>query len=210
VTERPIDRVHWVYSSTTNAEIAERYDAWAKDYDTDLEAGLGYTGPTIVSAYVAKHVANDSRVLDAGVGTGLVGVALARHGFDDLTGIDLSQGMLGKAAETGVYGELRQMTLGETLHFASETFDAVACVGTLTEGHAPPSSLDELIRVTRPGGYIVFSIRPDVYASLGFAEKIEALTTAGKWTLADSSDEVLVMPQGDSIATVRVWVYRVL
>ena len=87
MTERPIDRVHWVYSSTTNDEIAERYDAWAKDYDTDLEAGLGYTDPTIVSAYVAKHVANDSRVLDAGVGTGLVGVALAEFGTEGLADV---------------------------------------------------------------------------------------------------------------------------
>ena len=35
------DRVRWIYSSRDNQELAERYDQWAKDYDTDLEAEFG-------------------------------------------------------------------------------------------------------------------------------------------------------------------------
>ena len=34
------NRVQWVYSSRNNEELAERYDHWAKDYDTDLVLGL--------------------------------------------------------------------------------------------------------------------------------------------------------------------------
>ena len=38
------DKVHWVYSSQNNQELAERYEVWAKDYEQDL-LPENYTGP---------------------------------------------------------------------------------------------------------------------------------------------------------------------
>jgi len=57
---------------------------------------------------------------------------------------------------------LARMVLGETLEFETDAFDAVTCVGVLTFGHAPASSLDEFVRVTKPGGHVTFTVRPDV------------------------------------------------
>ena len=55
------------------------------------------------------------------------------------------------------------MVMGEPLDIPSGAFDAVICVGALTLGHAPANSLDELVRVTNPGGYVLFNLRPDHY-----------------------------------------------
>ena len=82
------------------------------------------------------------------------------------------------------------------LDYATGAFDAVVSVGVLTVGHAPASSLDELVRVTRPGGHIVYTLRPDVYRDSGFKEKQESLAAAGKWRLIEVSEGVSTPAQG--------------
>ena len=39
------ERLRWVYSSTTNAELEQRYDQWAELYDRDVAEDLGFVGP---------------------------------------------------------------------------------------------------------------------------------------------------------------------
>ncbi|MBW2631776.1 MAG: hypothetical protein JRC90_08455 [Deltaproteobacteria bacterium] len=80
----------------------------------------------------------------------------------------------------------------------------------LTVGHAPASSFDELIRITRPGGYIVFSLRPDVYRDSGFKEKQDALESEGKWKPVETSEEFQTMPKGEPDVCHQVWVYQIV
>ena len=201
-------KVQWVYSSRNNQELAERYDQWARDYDRDLDREFGYVGPERTAEVFARHVPRGDRVLDAGAGTGLVGAILYRMGYRNLVGIDLSRGMLEEAREKDVYRELRQMVLGERLDFATSSFDAVISVGVLTVGHAPASSLEELARITRPGGCLVFTLRPDVYEGSGFKEKQEALVETD-WELVEVSDELQVLPRGEPEVYHQIWVYRI-
>ena len=79
------------------------------------------------------------------------------------------------------------MTLGETLDFPDGAFDATICVGVLTLGHAPARSLHELARVTRPGGHVVFTLRPDVYENNGFREVQDVLAATGRWAFEEVS-----------------------
>ena len=169
------DKLQWIYSSRDNQEIEERYDGWATDYDNDLEHDFAWRSPQETSKVLARYVNKNARVLDAGAGTGLVGSELAKLGFDNLVAMDLSQGMLDEANQKSVYQELRQMVMGDSLDFPTDSFDAVISVGVLTLGHAPPSSFDELVRITKPGGYIVFSLRPDAYECNGFKDKMDEL-----------------------------------
>ena len=204
------DRVQWVYSSKNNSELSQRYDEWAKDYDKDLSEFFGWTAPKIASAYLAKYVHPDSIVLDAGSGTGLVGVALAKHGFQELTAMDLSEGMLKEARCKNVYKKLDQMVLGKPLNYGTDFFDAVISVGVMTLGHAGPESFDELLRITRPHGYIVFTIRTDVYLNNGFKDKQEEMESQNLWEVVDVSDEFHPLPTGEPEVLHQVWVYRVL
>ena len=102
------------------------------------------------------------------------------------------------------------MVMGETLEFSAGVFDAVISVGVFTVGHAPANSLDELVRITRAGGHIVFSLRPDVYLDSGFKEKQEALAAAGKWRLVEEGEEFQPLPKGEPEVLHQVWVYQVI
>jgi SAM-dependent methyltransferase len=203
------ERVQWIYTSKDNKELAERYDQWAKDYDADLDEGFGWLGPQRAVEYFAKYVPQNARILDAGAGTGLVGELLARRGYKDLVAMDLSEGMLEEARKKNAYREFHQMVMGEALDYATDSFDAVISIGVLTVGHAPASSLDELVRITRPGGYIVFSLRPDVYRDSGFKEKQDALEAEGKWKLVEASEEFQPLPKGEPDVYHQVWIYQV-
>jgi SAM-dependent methyltransferase len=203
------NRVQWVYSSRDNKELTERYDQWARDYDSDLEEDFEYRGPRIASEFFARYVAPGAAILDAGAGTGLVGELLTQLGYSDLVAMDLSPGMLEEAGKKKVYKELRQMVMGDTLDFATDSFDAVISVGVLTQGHAPASSLDELVRITKPGGYICFTLRPDIYESNGFKEKQMALEAAGRWKLVEASEKQQMLPKGEPDVYHQVWVYQV-
>jgi predicted TPR repeat methyltransferase len=204
------NRVQWVYEAPDRQELQKRYDVWAKEYDRDLAESFGYIGPRLGAEYFAKHVAKDAHVLDAGAGTGLVGIELARLGYKNIDGMDMSQGMLDEARKKGVYRDLRQLVLGEPLSYADGEFDAVISVGVLTLGHAPASSLDELVRVVRAGGHVIYSLRPDVYSSNGFREKHAELEAAGRWKMVEVSDEVKIMPKGEPEVAHQVWVFRVI
>ncbi|MDA0735422.1 MAG: class I SAM-dependent methyltransferase [Chloroflexi bacterium] len=203
------NRVQWVYSSRNNQELAERYDQWAKDYDQDLEQDFDWLGPQRAAEVFAQHVPINSRILDAGAGTGLVGEFLAAKGYGQIIAMDLSAGMLEEASKKNVYQEFHQMVMGEPLGFDTGSFDAVVSVGVLTVGHAPASSLDELVRITKPGGYVVFSLRPDVYESAGFKEKQAELESVGKWKLTEESDKFQPLPKGEPEVMHQVWVYQV-
>ena len=204
------NRVQWVYSSRDNQELEERYDQWSKDYDSDLSEEFDYQSPRRAAEVLAGHVPRDARILDAGAGTGLVGEILSSMGYQRMVAMDLSQGMLEEARKRGVYEDFHQMVMGETLDYETGSFDAVITVGVLTVGHAPASSLDELVRVTRPNGVIVFSLRPDVYEHNGFRERQDDLEVQGKWQLVDRTEEFQPMPKGEPEVMHRVWVYRVV
>ena len=210
VYDKRQERVQWIYSSKDNKELADRYDQWAKDYDTDLDEGFGWLGPQRAVDYFVKYVPKDARILDAGAGTGLCGELLAKEGYKNLVAMDISQGMLEEARNKNCYQEFHQMVMGEPLDYATDSFDAVISVGVMTVGHAPASSLDELVRITRPGGYIIYSLRPDVYRENGFKEKQESLEKESKWKLIEVSEEFQPLPKGEPEVYHQVWIYQVV
>jgi SAM-dependent methyltransferase len=202
------EKVQWVYNSQNNQELAERYDVWAKDYDRDLLETFGRTLNDPSIQQVVKYVPKNARLLDAGAGTGLVGEYLHQQGYTNLTAIDISEGMLAEARKRNVYTELHQMVLGEPLAFADDSFDAIISIGVFTVGHAPSRSFDELIRISKPGGKIVFTMRTNFYESSDFKEKFAALETALKWELVDNDITYQAMPKAEPDVYLQVWVYQ--
>ena len=93
------DKLEWIFASSDNQQLADRYDRWATQYDADHD-GWEWIGPAKAVEQL-RDLGAISTVLDAGCGTGRVGVELAATGWDGtLVGIDLSAGMLAVAAET--------------------------------------------------------------------------------------------------------------
>jgi SAM-dependent methyltransferase len=203
------ERVNWVYASKDNDELAERYDRWAEDYEQDLIEVYGRVVRDPFVDSVMRHVAKDASILDAGVGTGLLGACLYQYGYRHLVGIDLSEGMLAQARRKNIYQALHRMVLGEPLDFAAGEFDATICAGVFTPGHAPASALEELIRVTRPGGLILFTIRPDYYQESAFRDLLPSLERAGRLRLVDNGVRYQAAPKAEPDLILQVWVYEI-
>ncbi len=208
MSRRISEQIHAVYDATTNHELETAYDAWAEQYEADL-ASFGYRTPAVAAGLFARHVPAAARpLLEAGCGTGLLGHALHDIGFAEITGMDSSPGMLAAAGRKGAYGELVHGRLGEPLDFADGQFAATAAIGVFAPGHAPAEGFAELIRVTRAGGVVMFSIRHDTDAETGFAAHAEALAGEGRWSLVEATRPYQTMPFGEPEVLHRVFVYR--
>lgn len=198
-----------VFNAKNSQEAAELYDAWAEDYEGRV-LSYGYSTPAVAAWFMGRYVQpNDGTVLDAGAGTGLMAEVLAPLGYRDLVGIDISPHMLELARRKGAYNELHQMELGGRLNLPSDAFAAVVSTGVFAAGHAPPESFDELMRITKPGGYVIFSVRTDVYLEGGFREKQEALEREGRWQLVGASEPFSHMRFEDPELKVQVFAYQV-
>ncbi|MBA2641696.1 MAG: MFS transporter [Actinobacteria bacterium] len=198
-----------LYGARDVDELRSEYDRIARAYDAELVEGMGYRSPAAVLEVAQRLLPRDGRILDAGAGTGLLGTAMAEAGFTRLDALDLSAGMLAEAARKNVYRALHQAKLGDELAFGSAAYDGVVASGVLTTGHAPAESLDELVRVTRAGGHVIFTLRSDQLPP-GFEDKIAALEEAERWQLVERGDEFQALPSGEPEVVVRVWAFRVL
>ncbi len=203
------DRLKWIYSSKNTEELAERYDDWAESYDKELEEDYGWQIPQLMAEELSGFTPVNARILDAGAGTGLVGQFLGSLGYGNLVAMDLSSEMLNKAREKDVYQEFHQMDMGETLDFPDDSFDAVVCAGVLTFSHAPAKSLYEMVRVTKPGGHILYSLRTDAYESMGFEGITGELESRQKWKLVEKKGHQSFAQKEQDVVH-DIWVYEVL
>ena len=196
-----------MYAARDNRELADSYDHWAQDYEDDM-LSLGYSLPAVAAGFVGRHVTPGNTVLDAGAGTGMFGDILRVLGYEEIVGIDISERMLEVAREKNAYRGLYRMVLGEPLEFGSGSFSAAVSVGVFTTNHAPPEALDELVRVVEPGGWVIFSVRDDVYRNEGFEEKQASLETDGRWRRVTMSKAFQPFPAGNTSHLNRLFVYK--
>ncbi len=138
-----------------------------------------------------------------------MGRCLADLGYTDLTAMDMSPAMLEESRAKNLYRALHRMVMGQPLDFPSDTFDAVISVGVFIIGHAPAPSFDELVRVTRAGGHLIFTIRLDVFETGGFDRKLASLEAEGKLRLVEVNGPFAPMPKSKPGSFSQVWAYRV-
>ena len=165
-----------ILSAASTDELMDVYDGWAARYDDELLGEWGYTSPQKAVDLLSESMRlSDLRVLDAGCGTGLVGSLLKVAGVPNITGIDYSSGMLAQAQEKRIYDALHLMDMNQSLDLASNSFDAVTCIGTFTSTHVKPDAVRELIRVTRSGGSVIFTVRDDYWRATHFVDLVAEL-----------------------------------
>ena len=70
------------------------------------------------------------------------------------------------------------MDLNQRLDIPSDSFDAATCVGTFTSAHVQPV-VGELVRLVRPGGRVVFTVRDDYWKATNFIDLLVDLHTQG-------------------------------
>lgn len=198
-----------VYGAKGPDEIARLYDEWAESYDAEM-ARVGYQHPSICLALLARHVPRGAApLLDAGAGTGLVGEWLAILGYPRVEALDISAGMLAVAERKGVYSALHNLPLGRDLPFEDGRFAGVIAAGVFTPGHVGAEGLGELIRICRPGGVIVLTVKEALWAA-GFGDHVTALEAAGEAARVEETAPYVSMPREAGISPSRGVVLRVL
>jgi SAM-dependent methyltransferase len=144
-------------------------------------------------------------VLDAGCGTGRVGVELARHGVE-VVGVDLDASMLAEAQRRApdlvwVEADLTELDLGRT-------FDVVVLAGNVPL-FTPPGTQDALLeaccRHVTPGGVLIAGFQLGRgYALTAFDAVVERVGAelADRWSTWDRAP---FAPDGDyAVSVVRV------
>ena len=102
----------------------------------------------------------------------------------NIEGVDFSQSMLDLVPQN-IYRKVEKIDLNKSLKFKEDMYDIVMCVGTFTYGHVKPKALDELIRITRNGGLICFTINEGIYEEYGFDKKIKELSDNKSWKVKE-------------------------
>jgi len=205
------DRLDAAYQAGGDRDKLDQvYDDWARDYDRDLWAS-GNPYIALMAGFAGRYIPDrNARVLDGGCGTGNMAELLHLMGYTNIVGIDASDGMLAAARAKACYVELHKMLLGARIDLPPASFDAVTAAGVLTQGHAPPESLEGLLELARPVAPIVFSISKIAVEEGGFGDKMAELARAGAWSLEDRSKPFRTYPFSEQYAGLRHWinVYR--
>ena len=175
-----------IYKITNSDELLKYYQKWTKKnkYNQDM-VDLDYSAPKEAVSLLKKYaLSHKSKILDAGCGTGLVGIELKKSGYSNIEGIDFSQDMLSLIPKN-IYKKIEKVDLNKPLKFNANVYDVITCVGTFTYGHVKPPALDELIRIIKNKGLICFTINEGVYEKYGFDSKIKELTNNNSWNIKE-------------------------
>ena len=175
-----------IYKLKTSEELLKYYQDWAGNnkYNKDM-VNWNYTAPQETVSILKKYAFNKNfKILDAGCGTGLVGIELKKYGYSNIEGVDFSQSMLDLVPQ-GIYKRIEKIDLNKPLKFKDNMYDVLMCVGTFTYGHVKPKALDELIRITKNRGLICFTINEGIYEEYGFDKKIKELSDSKSWNVKE-------------------------
>ena len=153
---------HMLVDDADPQSTAKFYDDWSEKYDDDLVMVGNYNGYVKCAEALAKLGLNHQvSVLDLAAGTGLLGAEIGRQGYCNIDGLDSSLGMLGRARAQGIfknYIHSRVEGLG-SIPVNDESYDVIVSSNGFAPGQIYPSALPELVRVLRPGGYILIAMK---------------------------------------------------
>ncbi len=134
--------------------VAKAYARWAPIYD--LVFGAVFDRGRKASIAAAERIGG--HILEVGVGTGL---SLPDYSWTNrVTGIDISAPMLRKAKARAAEHRLTNVDGlavmdAQHLGFRDGVFDVVVAQYVITAVPDPEATLDEFVRVLRPGGEII-------------------------------------------------------
>ena len=136
------------------AGVAKAYGLWAPIYD--IVFGKVFDSGRQATILEADRIGG--RILDVGVGTGLSLIDYSRT--TRICGVDISEPMLRKAHQRVKALNLTNVdTLAvmdaKHLAFADDYFDAVVAQYVITAVPDPEATLDDFIRVLKPGGELI-------------------------------------------------------
>jgi predicted TPR repeat methyltransferase len=140
------------------AYVETLFDAYAPTFESALLEKLDYRVPELL-ANAIKKAAPERRyrsMLDLGCGTGLMGPYF-RNDADHLTGMDLSEAMLQKAAEKQIYDNLAKGDVNE-LDAAAHSTDLIVAADVFVYVGDLDRAFANVARTLAPEGLFAFSV----------------------------------------------------
>lgn len=147
--------------STRKEIVSSHYDQYDEDGRLD-RTRHGQLEHYITMTYINRYAAKGSKVLEVGAGTGRYSIALAKEGMD-VTSVELVESNLAVLRENSKGMENLTSYQGDATdlsRFADDSFDVTLFLGPmyhLYEEDEVDRAIDEAIRVTKPGGVILFA-----------------------------------------------------
>ncbi len=175
-----------IYKLQSTEEVLEYYQNWTNNnkYNADM-IEWDYTAPKEAVKLLKKYTLNNQiKILDAGCGSGLVGIELKKNSYKNIYGLDFSKDMINLIPKN-IYIDVIVSDLNKPINYKNNIFDAVLCVGTFTFGHVKSHALDELIRISKKNSFICFTINEGIYEEYGFDKKIKYLSQKKYWEVIE-------------------------
>ena len=162
------------YDLKTPDDNIELYSVWAETYDSSFIVDMLYE---LHFAVAEEFVLNGGSglILDVGAGTGALAEALLQKLKFNIEATDISKEMLKVADSKKIYKRCFASDLTKRIPVDDSFYDGVVSSGTFTHGHVGPSSMDELVRITKAGGLITISVNEKHWIALGFENEVEKL-----------------------------------
>lgn len=146
-------------SRASDGYVQKTFDSFAESFDSVL-ADLNYRAPALTGELVAQLLGAPTKaleILDAGCGTGLCAHYLSAYSRR-LVGVDLSAGMLAKAATRNLYSELVKEELTAYLATQIDAYDLIVSADTLCYFGALDDFISAAAHAMRIGGVLVFTV----------------------------------------------------
>jgi len=168
------------------------YDDFAGWYERERGRGYHQLLDDLEVDLVARY-GQGADVLEAGCGTGLLLDRVATFA-SSAQGVDLSAGMLQRAASRGL--SVAQGSITE-LPFAAESFDVVYSFKVLAHVENIDLALHEMARVTRPGGHVL----AEFYNTRSLRYLVKRLKPPS--AISEATSDTAVYTRYDSIDDIR-------
>lgn len=154
---------HFRKQEKVNTYFQSQSSYWKEVYaSNDVQGEIFRDRHAAALAWIdSLALAPGSQVLEIGCGAGFMAVALAQRGFR-VQAIDAAEAMVGlarlHAAESGT-ADLLSVDLGDvySLAFENDSFHLVIALGVIPWLGQPELAIQEMARVTRPGGHVIFT-----------------------------------------------------
>jgi len=134
--------------------LNKAYARWAPVYDVVF--GKVFDDGRKASIEAAERIGG--RILDVGIGTGISLDDFSRE--NRIVGVDISEPMLRRARQRVIENNLTHVEClsvmdAEKLGFPDASFDVLVAQYVITAVPNPDATLDEFLRVTKPGGEVI-------------------------------------------------------
>nr|CAB3263119.1 uncharacterized protein LOC101243204 [Phallusia mammillata] len=182
-----------VWDTTSAMEAQKIYDIWAPKFDSDLNNN-GINIHAEVAKCVTKYGCNnrDTQLLDVAAGTGVVGFCLRKYenfcGEIDI--LDANMEMLYVASKKGLnFRNIMRHWIDGDLPLTAKSYDVITCIGSFVPRHLPPSTLQNLLKLIKDGGFLIFNGRANLLPyNNELLKMIDQLESEGQMKVVDTME----------------------